>query len=168
LTYPTTAWRQRDNNDPGGTLEEAYPDGAGGRSDGDDRRRLCRYAQPPQRSPHRVSVALDQPDDGGQPLRHDDQQHDTHDHQHHYPGHHHDPPEHHHDPPEHHHGSARPCGGVRGRARHRVGDSVMLDYQTALEEDIPGVDVEAAVSEQWGPGKRLSPSSRTRAGSGPR
>jgi hypothetical protein len=34
-----------------------------------------------------------------------------------------------------------------------VGDSVMLDYQTPLEADIPGVDVEAAVSEQWGAGE---------------
>jgi lysophospholipase L1-like esterase len=36
-----------------------------------------------------------------------------------------------------------------------VGDSVMLDYQTALEMDIPGVDVEAAVSRQWGAGEEL-------------
>ena len=34
-----------------------------------------------------------------------------------------------------------------------VGDSVMLDYQTPLEADIPGVDVEAAVSEQWAAGE---------------
>jgi hypothetical protein len=34
-----------------------------------------------------------------------------------------------------------------------VGDSVMLDYQTPLEADIPGVDVVAAVSEQWGAGE---------------
>ena len=34
-----------------------------------------------------------------------------------------------------------------------VGDSVTLDYQTPLEADIPGVDVEAAVSEQWGAGE---------------
>jgi hypothetical protein len=36
-----------------------------------------------------------------------------------------------------------------------VGDSVMLDYQTPLEADIPGVDVEASVSRQWGAGEEL-------------
>jgi hypothetical protein len=36
-----------------------------------------------------------------------------------------------------------------------VGDSVMLDYQTPLEADIPGVNVEAAVSRQWGAGEEL-------------
>ena len=36
-----------------------------------------------------------------------------------------------------------------------VGDSVMLDYQTPLQQDIPGVDVEAAVSRQWGTGEQL-------------
>jgi hypothetical protein len=36
-----------------------------------------------------------------------------------------------------------------------VGDSVMLDYQIPLESDIPGVDVEAAVSRQWGAGEDL-------------
>jgi hypothetical protein len=36
-----------------------------------------------------------------------------------------------------------------------VGDSVMLDYQTPLEADIPGVDVEAAVSRQWEAGEDL-------------
>jgi len=30
-----------------------------------------------------------------------------------------------------------------------VGDSVMLDYQQELEADVPGIDVEAAVSRQW-------------------
>jgi hypothetical protein len=34
-----------------------------------------------------------------------------------------------------------------------VGDSVMLDYQDPLQADIPGVDVLAAVSEQWGAGE---------------
>ena len=33
-----------------------------------------------------------------------------------------------------------------------VGDSVMLDYQTPLQQDIPGVDVDAGVSRQWGEG----------------
>jgi hypothetical protein len=36
-----------------------------------------------------------------------------------------------------------------------VGDSVMLDYQSPLESDIPGIDVEAAVSRQWGAGEDL-------------
>jgi hypothetical protein len=36
-----------------------------------------------------------------------------------------------------------------------VGDSVMLDYQTPLQSDIPGIDVEAAVSRQWGAGEQL-------------
>ena len=30
-----------------------------------------------------------------------------------------------------------------------VGDSVMLDYQQPLQADVPGIDVEAAVSRQW-------------------
>jgi hypothetical protein len=34
-----------------------------------------------------------------------------------------------------------------------VGDSVMIDYQTPLEADIPGITVQAAVSEQWGAGE---------------
>jgi lysophospholipase L1-like esterase len=34
-----------------------------------------------------------------------------------------------------------------------VGDSVMLDYQGPLASDIPGIDVEAAVSRQWGAGE---------------
>jgi hypothetical protein len=36
-----------------------------------------------------------------------------------------------------------------------VGDSVMLDYQTPLQTDIPGADVEASVSRQWGAGENL-------------
>jgi hypothetical protein len=31
----------------------------------------------------------------------------------------------------------------------------MLDYQTPLESDIPGIDVEAVVSMQWGAGEQL-------------
>jgi hypothetical protein len=31
----------------------------------------------------------------------------------------------------------------------------MLDYQTPLESDIPGIDVEASVSRQWGAGEAL-------------
>ena len=30
-----------------------------------------------------------------------------------------------------------------------VGDSVMLDYQTPLQTDVPGIDVDASVSRQW-------------------
>jgi hypothetical protein len=36
-----------------------------------------------------------------------------------------------------------------------VGDSVMLDYQTPLQTDIPGIDVEASVSRQWGAGEEI-------------
>ncbi len=36
-----------------------------------------------------------------------------------------------------------------------VGDSVMLDYQSALETDVPGTDIEAAVSRQWSTGESL-------------
>ncbi len=36
-----------------------------------------------------------------------------------------------------------------------VGDSVMLDYQAALQADVPGIDVEAAVSRQWSTGESL-------------
>ena len=36
-----------------------------------------------------------------------------------------------------------------------VGDSVMLDYQTDLQQDVPGVDVQAAVSRQWSAGEEV-------------
>jgi len=36
-----------------------------------------------------------------------------------------------------------------------VGDSVMLDYQEPLQLDIPGVNVDAAVSRQWGEGEAV-------------
>ncbi|HEY1650891.1 MAG TPA: hypothetical protein VGG09_03320 [Acidimicrobiales bacterium] len=36
-----------------------------------------------------------------------------------------------------------------------VGDSVMLDYQDALETDLPGADVDAAVSRQWSDGEQI-------------
>jgi hypothetical protein len=36
-----------------------------------------------------------------------------------------------------------------------VGDSVMLDYQDPLQTDIPGVNVQAAVSRQWDVGEQL-------------
>jgi hypothetical protein len=34
-----------------------------------------------------------------------------------------------------------------------VGDSVMVDYETPLQQDLPGVNVQAAVSEQWSAGE---------------
>jgi hypothetical protein len=37
----------------------------------------------------------------------------------------------------------------------------MLDYQANLESDIPGVDVEAAVSRQWSTGEELLQQSRS-------
>jgi len=36
-----------------------------------------------------------------------------------------------------------------------VGDSVMLDYQADLQTDVPGIDVEAAVSRQWADGEEV-------------
>ncbi len=36
-----------------------------------------------------------------------------------------------------------------------VGDSVMLDYQDPLQTDIPGVNVDAAVSRQWSDGVQI-------------
>lgn len=45
-------------------------------------------------------------------------------------------------------------GFVAGQAT-AVGDSVMLDYQTALQQDVPGIDVQAAVSRQWSTGVAL-------------
>ena len=36
-----------------------------------------------------------------------------------------------------------------------VGDSVMLDYQAPLQTDIPGINVEAAVSRQWSDGEQI-------------
>jgi hypothetical protein len=36
-----------------------------------------------------------------------------------------------------------------------VGDSVMLDYLDPLQTDVPGVDVQATVSRQWGAGEDL-------------
>jgi hypothetical protein len=48
-----------------------------------------------------------------------------------------------------------PAAGFLAGHVTAVGDSVMLDYQTPLETDIPGVDVEASVSRQWGAGEDL-------------
>lgn len=36
-----------------------------------------------------------------------------------------------------------------------VGDSVMLDYQSALQTDIPGIEIDAAVSRQWSDGVQI-------------
>jgi hypothetical protein len=36
-----------------------------------------------------------------------------------------------------------------------VGDSVMLDYQVPLQTDIPGIEVDAAVSRQWSDGVQI-------------
>jgi hypothetical protein len=36
-----------------------------------------------------------------------------------------------------------------------VGDSVMLDYQDPLQTDIPGINVQAAVSRQWDVGETV-------------
>lgn len=36
-----------------------------------------------------------------------------------------------------------------------VGDSVMLDYQDPLQTDIPGINVDAAVSRQWSDGIQI-------------
>ena len=50
-----------------------------------------------------------------------------------------------------------PAAGAGFVAGHvtAIGDSVMLDYQTALEQDVPGVTVDASVSRQWSAGKTL-------------
>ena len=50
---------------------------------------------------------------------------------------------------------AAAAGGLVAGHVTAVGDSVMLDYQAALETDIPGVDVEAAVSRQWETGEQI-------------
>jgi hypothetical protein len=49
---------------------------------------------------------------------------------------------------------AASAGFVAGQVT-AIGDSVMLDYQTALEQDIPGVTVDASVSRQWSAGETL-------------
>jgi len=48
-----------------------------------------------------------------------------------------------------------PAAGFLAGHVTAVGDSVMLDYQSPLETDIPGIDVEASVSRQWGAGEEL-------------
>ncbi len=42
-----------------------------------------------------------------------------------------------------------------------VGDSLMVDYQDALKADVPGVNVDAAVSRQWAEGESILQSIRT-------
>jgi hypothetical protein len=53
--------------------------------------------------------------------------------------------------------STLPAAAAGFEAGHvtAVGDSVMLDYQDPLETDIPGINVQAAVSRQWGDGEAL-------------
>ena len=46
-----------------------------------------------------------------------------------------------------------PGAGFNAGQVTAVGDSVMLDYQTPLQQDIPGANVQAAVSEQWSAGE---------------
>jgi hypothetical protein len=46
------------------------------------------------------------------------------------------------------------AGFVAGRIT-AVGDSVMIDYSDPLKQDIPGVDIQAAVSRQWYEGVTL-------------
>jgi hypothetical protein len=48
-----------------------------------------------------------------------------------------------------------PAAGFMAGHTTAVGDSVMLDYQTPLQTDIPGIDVQASVSRQWGAGEAL-------------
>ena len=36
-----------------------------------------------------------------------------------------------------------------------IGDSVMLDYQDPLQTDVPGINVQAAVSRQWSEGESI-------------
>jgi hypothetical protein len=50
---------------------------------------------------------------------------------------------------------ATPAEGLVAGHVTAVGDSVMLDYQAALQADIPGADVEAAVSRQWDTGEQV-------------
>jgi len=48
-----------------------------------------------------------------------------------------------------------PAAGFEAGHITAVGDSVMLDYQDPLQTDIPGIDVEAAVSRQWTAGEAV-------------
>jgi hypothetical protein len=82
-------------------------------------------------------------------------------------------PPHHSDSAPHHHPSAAvtastpifttttsstlpaPAAGFQAGHVTAVGDSVMLDYQNPLQTDIPGINVNAAVSRQWDAGQTL-------------
>jgi hypothetical protein len=46
-----------------------------------------------------------------------------------------------------------PAAGFNEGQVTAVGDSVMVDYETPLQQDIPGINVQAAVSEQWSAGE---------------
>jgi hypothetical protein len=48
-----------------------------------------------------------------------------------------------------------PGPGFVGGHVTAVGDSVMLDYQVPLQTDIPGINVNAAVSRQWSDGVQI-------------
>jgi hypothetical protein len=48
-----------------------------------------------------------------------------------------------------------PGPGFVGGKVTAVGDSVMLDYQDPLQTDIPGINVNAAVSRQWSDGVQI-------------
>jgi hypothetical protein len=47
-----------------------------------------------------------------------------------------------------------------------VGDSVMIDAQGALATDVPGIQIDAGVSRQWGAGETLVAAARARGISG--
>jgi len=52
--------------------------------------------------------------------------------------------------------TTRPPGpGFNGGQVTAVGDSVMLDYQDPLKTDVPGINVDAAVSRQWSDGEGI-------------
>ena len=46
------------------------------------------------------------------------------------------------------------AGFIAGKVT-AIGDSVMVDYQTPLEQDIPGITVDGAVSRQWYEGEQI-------------
>jgi hypothetical protein len=48
-----------------------------------------------------------------------------------------------------------PAPGFVAGSVTAVGDSVMIDYQDPLQADIPGLNVQAAVSRQWGDGEAI-------------
>jgi hypothetical protein len=50
--------------------------------------------------------------------------------------------------------STLPPGFVAGHVT-AIGDSVMLDYQDALQTDVPGINIDAAVSRQWSDGVQI-------------